>query len=51
MNKKNKIIITLSILAVLMLGIVLISNHNKENSTCIKKRGELHLHIPVCRAT
>ena len=31
MNKKNKIIIILSILAVLMLGIVLISNHNKEN--------------------
>ena len=31
MNKKNKIIIILSILAVLMLGIVLISNHNKGN--------------------
>lgn len=31
MSKKNKIIIILSILAVLLLGIVLISNHNKGN--------------------
>lgn len=31
MNRKNKIIIILSILAVLLLGIVLISNHNKNN--------------------
>lgn len=31
MSKKNKIIIILSILAVLILGIVLISNHNKGN--------------------
>ena len=31
MNQKNKIIIILSILAVVMLGIVLISNHNRNN--------------------
>ena len=31
MNKKNKIIVILSILAVLLLGVVLISNHNKGN--------------------
>ena len=41
MNKKNKIIIILSILAVLLLGIVLISNHNKDNNIKISNDSEI----------
>ena len=41
MNKKNKIIIILSILAVLFLGIVLISNHNKNNDIKIGNDSEI----------
>ena len=41
MNKKNKIIIILSILAVLLLGIVLISNHNKNNDIKIGNDSEI----------
>ena len=48
MNKKNKIIIILSILVVLMLGIVLISNHNKGNgiktSNDSEEKGMLHVY-------
>ena len=40
MNKKNKIIIILSILAVLLLGIVLISNHNKNNDINGEEKSE-----------
>ena len=41
MNKKNKIIIILSILAILLLGIVLISNHNKNNDIKIGNDSEI----------
>lgn len=41
MNKKNKIIIILSILAVLLLGIVLISNYNKDNNIKISNDSEI----------